>query len=32
VIDAARPAAERTEALKFIFHFVGDLHQPLHAT
>jgi hypothetical protein len=32
VVDAARPAAERTEALKFIIHFVGDLHQPLHAT
>jgi hypothetical protein len=22
--------AERTEALKFLLHFVGDLHQPLH--
>ena len=28
---AARGGA-RTEALKFIIHFVGDLHQPLHAT
>jgi hypothetical protein len=32
VIDPKRPAAERSEALKFIIHFVGDLHQPLHAT
>ena len=32
VADAARPAVERAEALKFIVHFVGDLHQPLHAT
>ncbi len=22
--------AERTEALKFLIHFVGDMHQPLH--
>ncbi len=27
----ATPAAERTLALKFILHFVGDIHQPLHA-
>jgi hypothetical protein len=32
VADPARPAGARTEALKFIIHFVGDLHQPLHAT
>jgi len=32
VVDLSRPAAERTEALKFIVHFVGDLHQPLHAS
>ena len=32
VIDPKRPAVERTEALKFIIHFVGDLHQPLHST
>jgi S1/P1 Nuclease len=25
------PAAERLLALKFLIHFVGDLHQPLHA-
>ena len=25
-------AAERAVALKFIVHFIGDLHQPLHAS
>jgi hypothetical protein len=29
--DTARPVAERREALKFLVHFVGDVHQPLHA-
>jgi hypothetical protein len=29
--DAARPAAERAVALAWIFHLVGDAHQPLHA-
>lgn len=28
--DESRPLAERTEALKFVVHFVGDVHQPLH--
>jgi hypothetical protein len=28
--DAATPAAERLLALKFLIHFVGDMHQPLH--
>jgi hypothetical protein len=28
--DASLPAARRAEALKFLIHFVGDLHQPLH--
>lgn len=28
--DTTRPAAERTAALKFLIHLVGDLHQPLH--
>ena len=28
--DTARPAAERVQALAFLIHFVGDLHQPLH--
>jgi hypothetical protein len=30
--DRGRPAAERAEALKFLVHFVADLHQPLHTT
>jgi hypothetical protein len=29
--DPATPASERLLALKFVLHFVGDLHQPLHA-
>ncbi len=29
--DSTRPAVVRKEALKFLSHFVGDLHQPLHA-
>lgn len=29
--DASRPRAERAEALKFVVHFVGDVHQPLHS-
>ena len=29
--DPATPAGEKTLALKFIMHFVGDVHQPLHA-
>ncbi len=28
--DTARPPAERAEALRFLVHFVGDMHQPLH--
>jgi nuclease S1 len=28
--DASQPYRERNEALKFLAHFVGDLHQPLH--
>ena len=28
--DARAPAAPRREALKFVIHFVADLHQPLH--
>lgn len=28
--DRSLPAAERDEALRFVVHFVGDLHQPLH--
>lgn len=30
--DRRRPDAERREALKFLVHFVGDVHQPLHAS
>jgi hypothetical protein len=29
--DPATPPPERLLALKFLIHFVGDLHQPLHA-
>ena len=29
---AATPPAEKLLALKFLVHFVGDLHQPLHAS
>ena len=28
--DPATPAAERLLALKFLLHFLGDMHQPLH--
>lgn len=30
--DRRRPDGERREALKFLVHFVGDVHQPLHAS
>ncbi len=30
--DRSRPLAERRDALKFVVHFVGDAHQPLHAS
>ncbi len=30
--NRAKPDAERADALRFILHFVGDVHQPLHAT
>lgn len=30
--DRSKPKAERLLALKFIVHFVGDVHQPLHAS
>lgn len=29
--DPARPVAARRQALKFVVHFVGDIHQPMHA-
>ncbi|CAN5406972.1 S1/P1 nuclease [soil metagenome] len=28
--DTTAPKRDRTDALKFLVHFVGDLHQPLH--
>ena len=28
--DRTRPSAERAEALRFVVHFVVDVHQPLH--
>ena len=30
--DHSTPDSERRLALKFLIHFVGDLHQPLHAS
>ncbi|MBV8513931.1 MAG: S1/P1 nuclease [Acidobacteria bacterium] len=30
--DKSAEPAKRTEALRYIIHFVGDLHQPLHST
>ncbi len=29
--DASQPRQKRIEALKFVVHFVGDVHQPMHA-
>ena len=29
--NTSLPAAQRREALMFVIHFLGDLHQPLHA-
>ena len=29
--DATRSKADRLQALKFVVHFIGDVHQPLHA-
>ena len=29
--DRSRPPVERMRALAFLVHFVGDIHQPLHA-
>ena len=28
--DESQPKSKREEALKFVIHFMGDLHQPLH--
>lgn len=29
--DRSQPLAARRDALKFVVHFVGDVHQPMHA-
>jgi hypothetical protein len=29
--DKTQPDADRADALRFLLHFVGDIHQPLHA-
>lgn len=29
--DRRRPAPQRADALRFLIHFVADIHQPLHA-
>jgi hypothetical protein len=29
--DASLPPDQRAEALKFLVHFIGDIHQPFHA-
>lgn len=29
--DRSKPLAERQQALKFVVHLVGDIHQPMHA-
>lgn len=30
--DRSQPLAARRDALKFLVHFVGDIHQPMHAS
>lgn len=30
IADPSRTAADRQEALKYLIHFLGDFHQPLH--
>lgn len=30
--DASKPSADRAAALRYLIHFVGDMHQPLHTT
>jgi hypothetical protein len=30
LLDSSRSAALKAESLKFLIHFVGDMHQPLH--
>jgi hypothetical protein len=31
VADVSRPPDQRADSLRFLIHFVGDVHQPLHA-
>lgn len=31
LMDKKAPREHRVEALKFVVHFVGDIHQPMHA-
>ena len=31
LMDKKAPREQRAEALKFVVHFVGDIHQPMHA-
>ena len=30
LLDTSQDSETRTNALKFVFHFIGDVHQPLH--
>ena len=30
--DRSQPLEARRDALKFVVHFIGDIHQPMHAT
>jgi hypothetical protein len=32
LLDASKPAPERATALRYLVHFVGDMHQPLHSS
>jgi len=32
LLDSSRPGADRAIALRYIIHFVGDMHQPLHSS
>ena len=32
LLDTSRSGADRATALRYIIHFVGDMHQPLHAS
>jgi len=32
MVDAAQPPEVRRDALKFVVHFMGDVHQPMHST